>query len=83
MTAWFSEVTTEMIDAGGRITEEVMLQLCQQVLDGKGIPGEWKTSVVVRIFKGKGDVMNCGLCRGVKLLVHGMKIVQRLLERRI
>ena len=32
------KVTAKMIVAGGRIAEEVMLQLCQQVLDGKGIP---------------------------------------------
>ena len=51
--AGLSEVTTEMIVAGGRIAEEVMLQLCQQVLDGKGIPNEWKTSVVVPIFREK------------------------------
>ena len=56
--AGLSEVTTKMIVAGGKIAEEVMLQLCQRVLDGKGIPDEWKTSVVVPIFKGKGDVMN-------------------------
>ena len=78
-----SEVTTEMIVAGGRIAEEVMLQLCQRVLDGKGVPDNWKTSVVVSIFKGKGDVMNCGSYRGVKLLEHGMKIIERVLERRI
>ena len=81
--AGLSEVTTEMIVAGGRIAEEVMLQLCQRVLDGKGIPNEWKTSVVVPIFKGKGDVMNCGSYRGVKLLEQGMKIIERVLERRI
>ena len=52
-------------------------------MDGKGIPDEWKTSVVVPIFKGKGDVMNCGSYRGVKLLEHGMKIIERVLERRI
>ena len=72
-----------MIVASGRIAEEVMLQLCQRVLDGKGIPDEGKTSVVVPVFKGKGDVMNCGLYRGVKLLEHGMKIIERVLERRI
>ena len=48
--ARLSEIT-KMIVAGGRIAEEVMLQLCQQVLDGKGIPNEWKTSVVVPNFK--------------------------------
>ena len=81
--AGLSEVTTEMIVAGGRIAEEVMLQICQGVLDEKGIPDEWKTSVVVPIFKGKGDVMKCGSYRGVKLLEHGMKIIERVLERRI
>ena len=38
--AGLSEVTTEMIVAGGRIAEEVMLQLCQRVLEGKEIPYE-------------------------------------------
>ena len=55
-----SEVTTKMIAAGGRIAEEVMFQLCQRILDGKGIPNEWKISGVMPIFKGKKDVMNCG-----------------------
>ena len=39
--------------------------------------------VIVPIFKGKGDVMNCESYRGVKLLEHAMKIVERVLERRI
>ena len=39
--------------------------------------------MVVPIFKGKGNVMSCGSYRGVKLLEHAMKIVERVLERRI
>ena len=38
---------------------------------------------MVPIFKGKGDVMNCGSYRRVKLQEHGMKIIERVLERRI
>ena len=72
-----------MIVAGGRIAEEVMLQLCQRILDGKGIPNEWKTSVLVLIFEGKGDVMNCGSYRGVRLLKRGMKVIEKVLERKI
>ena len=60
-----------------------MVELCQQVLEGKGMPADWGLSVVVPIFKGKGDVMNCGSYRGVKLLEHGMKVVERVLEKRI
>ena len=47
------------------------------------MPDEWKTIVIVPIFKGKGDVMSCGSYRGVKMLEHAMKIVERVLERRI
>jgi len=69
--------------SGIKIGEDVIMQLCQRVLDGNGIADEWKTSVVVPIFKGKGDVIKCASYRGVKVLEHGMKIVERLLERRI
>ena len=63
--------------------EKVMLQLCLRVLGAKGILDGWKTSVVVPIFEGKGDVLNCGSYIGVKLLEHGMKITEKVLERRI
>ena len=46
-----------MIAASGKIGVEVMVKLCQRVLNGKGIPDEWKTSAVVPIYKGKGDAM--------------------------
>ena len=45
-----------------------MMSLCQRVLDGRGMLDEWKTTVIVPIFKGKGDVMSCESCRGAKLL---------------
>ena len=59
-----------------------MVELCQRVLDGKGMPDQWQTSVLVPIFKKKGDVRNCNTYRGVKLLEHAMKIVERVVERR-
>ena len=78
-----SEVRVEMIVASGEIGVKVMIELCQHELDGKGMPDEWKTSVIVHIFKGKSDVMSCGSHRGVKLPEHAIKIVERVLERRI
>ena len=78
-----SEVSMEMIVESGEIGVKVMIELCQRVLDGRGMPDEWKTSAIGPIFKGKGDVMSCGSYRGVKLLEHAMEIVERVLERRI
>ena len=60
-----------------------MMEICQHVLDGRGIPNEWKTNMIVAMFKGKGDVICCESYRGVKLLEHVMKIVEWVLERQI
>ena len=78
-----SEVSVEMIVASDKIGIKVMMELCQRVLDGRGMPDEWKTSVIVSIIKGKGDVRSCGSYRGVKLLEHAVKSVEKILEKRI
>ena len=39
--------------------------------------------MLVPVFKGKGNVRNCNTCRGVKVLEHALKNVERVLERRI
>ena len=76
-----SEVCAKMISASGEVRIGVMMELCQLVLDGKGMPNEWQTSVLEPIFKRKGDERNCNTYRGVKLLEHAMKIVDKVLER--
>ena len=47
------------------------------------MPEDWKVSTLVPIYKGKGSMLECGSYRGVKLLEQGMKVVERVLERRI
>ena len=54
-----SEVCAEMISASGEVGVGVMVELCQRVLNGKGMPDEWQISVLLPIFKGKRDVTNC------------------------
>ena len=76
------EVSVKMIVAGGEIGVKVMMELRQRVLDGRRMPDESKTIVIMLIFKGKGNVMSCGSHRRVKLLEHAIKIVERVLERR-
>ena len=40
--AGFSEVCAQMISASGKVRVSVMVELCQHVLDGKGMPNEWQ-----------------------------------------
>lgn len=62
---------------------EVLHQVANEIMQGKSMPEDWKQSTLVPIYKGKGSVMECGSYRGVKLLEHGMKLVERVLEKRL
>ena len=81
--AGVSEVAAEHILASGMIGIEVITAIANRMLDGEGIPDDWRHSVLVPLYKGKGDVRDCGAYRGVKLLEHGMKVVERVFERRL
>ena len=66
-----SEVYAEMILASGDVGKGVLMEHCQKVLNGKGMPADWSTSVAMPLFEGKIDIMDYGMCRGVKLPQHG------------
>ena len=38
---------------------------------------------LIPIYKGKGVPMECDSYRAIKLLEHGMKVLERVLERRL
>ena len=60
-----------------------MTELCNAVVrDGK-IPEDWSRSWLVNVYKGKGDALECGSYRGIKLVEHAMKILERVIERRV
>ncbi len=42
---------------------------------------EWGISYTIPIYKGKGAALLCGKYRGVRLLEHGMKLWEKILER--
>jgi len=57
-----------------------ILDLCNGILKEGCIPEDWKSSVVLQIYKGKGDLIERGSYRGIKLLEHTMKVVKRIFE---
>ena len=46
----------------------------------KEMPKEWRISILVPIFKNKGDVQSCTNYRGIKLMSHTMKLWERVIE---
>ena len=59
------------------------MDLCNGIVKEGCIPEDWKSSVILPIYKGKGDPMERGSYRGIKLLEHAMKVVERIFEHRI
>ena len=80
-----SGLVTETIQATGEIGTQWILDLCKcnGIVKEGSIPEDWKSSVVLPIYKGKGDPMECGSYRGIKLLEQAMKVVERIFEHRI
>jgi len=65
-----SGLVAEMIQATGDMGTQWILDVCNGILKKGCIPEDWKSSVVLPLYKGKGDPMQCGSYRGVK--VHGI-----------
>ncbi|XP_026444841.1 uncharacterized protein LOC113345263 [Papaver somniferum] len=47
------------------------------------MPDEWRRSIIVLIFKNKGDIQSCSNYRGIKLMSHTMKLWERVIDRRL
>ena len=78
-----SGVTAEMIKAAGEQAVDWLTSICNRIVKEESIPESWQMSKLVPVYKGKGDVLECRSSRGIKLLEHGMKVAERVLERRL
>ena len=47
------------------------------------MPEEWRRSVLIPIYKNKGDAQCCGNYKGIKLMSHTMKVWERIIEARL
>ncbi|MBJ5627083.1 hypothetical protein JGG67_22950 [Salmonella enterica subsp. enterica serovar Derby] len=72
-----------MLKASQEVGVQWLTDLSNRIIDEGRIPGDWGKSVIIPIYKGKGDPLECGSYRAVKLLEHAMKVVERVLEQRI
>ena len=57
--------------------------VCNAVVRDDKIPEDWSRSWTVNVYKGKGDALACGSYRGIKLLEHAMKVLERVIEGRV
>ena len=47
---------------------DMLCDLMQGIYEQETIPTEWRDSVIIPIYKEKGDIQDCGNYRGIKLM---------------
>ena len=67
----------------GEYGVDMLLDLLQKIFEQEKMPEEWRDSVIVPIFKEKGDIHDCGNYRGIKMISHTMKILERTSDQRL
>ena len=76
-------IPAEVWKALGEEGVDILHNLMEKILEQEKIPEEWRESILIPIFKGKGDVQNCGNYRGIKLMSHTLKILERMIDGRL
>ena len=64
---------------------DMLWDLMKGIYEQEKIPTEWRDSVIIPIYKEKGDIQDCGNYRWIiiKLMSHTMKIWERIIDRRL
>ena len=78
-----SGVTVEMLQAAGEAGIRWVTEICNAILKEGKVPSDWERSWIVSVYKGKGDALECGSYRGIKLLDQVMKVMERVIEKRV
>ncbi|KAK2897556.1 hypothetical protein Q8A73_013936 [Channa argus] len=77
------DIPVEVWKCLGEVAVEFLTSLFNKILESERMSEDWRKSVLVPIFKNKGDVQSCGNYRGIKLMSHTMKLWERVVEARL
>ena len=75
-----SGIVAEMLKAVGEAGAEEVHDLVENIISEGCIPTDWQESFIVNLYKGKGDALNRGNNRGLKLIEQVMKVLERVVE---
>ena len=59
---------------------DLITDLFNTIIEENKVPEDWDKSIILNLYKGKGDATARGNYRGLKLLEHAMKAFERILE---
>ncbi len=73
-----SGIIVEMIHAAGDTAASMIQDLANLIGRDCKIPADWEESFIMCLYKGKGDSLDRGNYRGLKLTEQVLKIIERI-----
>ena len=70
----------EMIPAAGDMGTSMIRDLAAGNIPNGKVPSDWEQSFIVCLYKGKGDALERGNYRGLKLTEQVMKVLERIVD---
>ena len=77
------ELPVEIWKCMGKMGIKFFTRLFNRLLVGERMPEEWRRSVLISSYKNKGDTQCCGNYRRLKVMIHTMKVWERIIEARL
>nr|XP_016461872.1 PREDICTED: uncharacterized protein LOC107785153 [Nicotiana tabacum] len=78
-----NEIPVEFWRCVGRSSLEWLIGLFNVIFKTKRMSDKWRWSIVVSLYKNKGDIQSCNNYRSIKLLSHTIKVWERVVEARV
>ena len=77
------DIPVEVWIALGNKGVEFLVNFFNGLIQGEKMPDEWRRSVLIPLYKSKGDIKECENHWGIKLMSHTMKLWERVIKARI
>src|SRR3989442_518921 len=78
-----SGVAADMLKAAGEAGVKWVTDISNEVVRSGVVPVDWTRSWMVNVYKGNGNDLECSSYRGIKLLEHVLKVLERVIEARL
>ena len=78
-----SGIVVEMIRAAGDMGASMIRDVATAIIRYGKVPSDWEQSFIVCLYKGKGDALERGNYRGLKLTEQVMKVLERIVDGHI
>lgn len=76
------ELNADMIKASGVNGMHWLYRVLSAIWKDNSVPEHWSKGVIVPLFK-KGNRKRCENYRGITLLSHGLKLMEKIIEKRL